>query len=339
MPLHSPTVRRLLLVGLLFLCLASTRPAAAQISTADPPCNGWTLHTRTDLAICPEVVIEGFPAQGLAAIGAITFDTEGVLYVSRPASGDVLRLRPDPQRRAQFLPPETVAAGLVVPQGLACADTICYVATGTQVIRLSDQQALLSDLSPYAAHPLHLDATGRLWVGDDHRLRTVATDGSNPHSTITTDNPVADFGWTAQGTLWASDGDSELHRITPGTGSPAVIALPPDSSPTGVAFYPDQTDLAFPQWAAGLLVVTSGSWNTPLLTGYELWRVPFAADQPQSAQTIIPANYPDSDAVASVQLTSFFPDHPVALAVSPEGWVYIAVREGRIVRLRPRVTA
>jgi glucose/arabinose dehydrogenase len=117
-----------------------------------------------------------------------------------------------------------------------------------------------------------------------------------------------------------------------------TIAFAPASAPSGIAFYPNTSGVAFPQYAGGLLVVTSGSWNTTIINGYELWIVPFAVpDQPGTPIRLIPANTERSSSNAALSALSFFPDHPVTVAVSPEGWIYAATREGRVIRLRPRI--
>jgi glucose/arabinose dehydrogenase len=318
--------------SVLSICVVSllVRPVIA--ASADPACDGWTRHTRTLSSICPEIVIDGLSGQGITAIGALAFDSRGALYVSRPATGEVLRLSPDDQHAGKFLPPETIATGLNVPYGVACADVTCFVTTNTQLVRLTDKAVLVSDLTPYEVHPLHLDPQQRLWTSSAGSLIRVKRDGSDVQVSPPWKSPIADFGWTSKGSLWASDGRSHVQTES----AVSAINFSPNSTPTSLTFYSNQAGSAFPQFANGLLIVTSGSWNAVTLTGHELWFVPFVEDQPGSPMALIPANIDRSNADAALYLLTFFPDHPVAVAVSPEGWIYVGLREGQIVRLRPR---
>ncbi len=137
------------------------------------------------------------------------------------------------------------------------------------------------------------------------------------------------------------------------TEQPAVT-LPPHSAPAGLTLYRGN---AFPEMDSDFLLVTSGSWNRRLPTGYTLYRVCFdsqgklencaAADgqpvldsqgTPTPLENIIPVDaYYRDHSLESLHITgqSFYPDHPVDVAVSSEGWIAIALMEGSIIQVRP----
>ncbi|MHB8625929.1 MAG: hypothetical protein ACYDBJ_01945 [Aggregatilineales bacterium] len=315
----------LLLIALAALPSSVAAHIEAQI---DPPCNGWALHTRTLSTICPEVILDGLTGQGVAAIGSIAFDANGDLYVSRPATGQVLRLTP---HDGNFDPPAVIASGLDFPGGLACSGDICYTATDTTITRLTDGKAMVIGLPSGDLRPLRIGSDGRLYTTRGKQTISLAIDGTDEHPVAEISTPPLDFAWSSNGTLWFSDGNQSVRSIH------AEVAFAPASAPSGIAFYPNTPDLAFPQFGGGLLVVTSGSWNTTTIDGYELWIVPFvASDRPGTPIRLIPADTERSSADAALVALSFFPDHPIAVAISPEGWIYAATREGRVIRLRPR---
>ena len=321
-----------LLIGLLISCASGPIDSAARSS--DPPCDGWMLHTRTLLTICPEVVIEGLSGQGVTAIGEMAFDSFGVLLVTRPATGEVLSLLPDKQHAGKFLPPETFATGLNFPYGIACAGSQCYVSTQTQIIRLKDQSVVISDLTAYAVHPLHIVGDKQLVTANGSSVVSVNLDGSH-EVTGSWPHPIVDFGYSAASDFWTADGTSRVESDP--IGQIPTIDFSPNSGPSALTFYPNQVGLAFPQFANAMLVVTAGSWGATVVAGYELWLVPFSGGHPGTPRTLIPANTDRTNSDAALYLLTFFPDHPVAVSISPEGWIYVATREGRIVRLRPRV--
>jgi glucose/arabinose dehydrogenase len=112
-----------------------------------------------------------------------------------------------------------------------------------------------------------------------------------------------------------------------------VITFDPGSHPTGVAFYRGD---AFPDYRGNLLVALSGSWNTPTITGYEILLVSFSDGKPGPVQRILP-NTVRNTSDAAQGMTSFYPYHMTAFAISPEGWIYVSIAEGRIYRFRPLV--
>ncbi|MBN1563160.1 MAG: hypothetical protein JXA10_04930 [Anaerolineae bacterium] len=188
-----------------------------------------------------------------------------------------------------------------------------------------------------------------------------ALDGSDKQIVATGFNDPADFAWHPDtGDLWVVDSAAtnssenegtpppdELNRIaaatTPGSdyaaATPAFTFIDAQNRPAGVAFY---TSDAIPFWSGDLLVAQRGSWNVPEPAGYAVMVVPFDED----ANPVYPMDrvaprdtYARSyDAVSNLSLLGqgFYPYHPVDVAVSAEGWIYVALEEGRILRFRPR---
>ncbi len=310
-----------LTVGVMLLVVLLNLPSPQKA----PPCDNWTLHTRTLPSICPEVIAELPSAQGVAAVWGLAFDQQGALLFTRPATGQVMRMTHQAER---FDPPQVVAESLALPFGIACAADACYVATETAILRLNDQAVILAGLPTGEARSLHIGVDGSLYTTRVGQLIRFARDGSGLQAINTLAAPVADFDWSAGGTLWASDDANRVRSAA------STIPLTPDSHPQGITFYRGN---AFPQFRNGLLIVTAGSWNTPTIAGYELLFVPFeASGLPSAVMRLIPANTERSSSDAALAALSFFPDHPVSVAVDANGWIYVAVREGRIIRLRPR---
>lgn len=113
---------------------------------------------------------------------------------------------------------------------------------------------------------------------------------------------------------------------------PPVVTFDPGSHPTGLVFY---RGAAFPEYQGQLLVALAGSWNTATISGYELMLVPLKDGKATIPRRILPTT-PRVTSDAAQGMTSFYPYHIAALAISPEGWIYTAIAEGRIYRFRPR---
>ena len=134
----------------------------------------------------------------------------------------------------------------------------------------------------------------------------------------------------------------------------ATIAFPAHSHPAGLAWY---HGAAFPAFEDDLLLVASGDWNQRLPVGYALYRVCFDSEGvlepclqpdgnparlepglPSSVERLAPVYsvYPDQDVIQlQIQDQGFYPDHPLDVTISPEGWIVLSLQEGRILRLRP----
>lgn len=208
-------------------------------------------------------------------------------------------------------------------------------------------------------------------TGDDPRpgrLLSYALDGTDERTIATGFYHPGGFAWhPVTGELWLVDGGgpdapAELNRIVPGAdygfpacpgdraleapdapecagAEPPAALLPVQSGPAAVAFYQSG---AFALWQGDLLVALSGSWSLPEPSGYALAALDFVDDAPTGRlDTIVPSSAPPIQhrSLAAIALAGrgFYPQHPVGVAVTPEGWIVIATQEGRVFRARPRV--
>ena len=200
------------------------------------------------------------------------------------------------------------------------------------------------------------------------RLLSFALDGSDEREEATGFYRPGGLAWHPDtGELWLVDGGgpeapAELNRVVPGgdygfpacpgdralsapdapecagTQPPAVL-LPVQSAPAAAAFYLAD---AFALWQGDLLVVLSGSWSLVEPAGYALVALDFAGGSPTGAlDTVVPSSAPPiqhrSLAGISIAGRGFFPQHPIGIAITPEGWILVATQEGRVYRARPRV--
>jgi glucose/arabinose dehydrogenase len=121
-----------------------------------------------------------------------------------------------------------------------------------------------------------------------------------------------DFGWPhcdSRGQPLRSDNPNPCAN----TISPLQV-FDPGSHPTGLTFYRGD---AFPDLRGKLLVLLSGSWNTPTISGYEMMLAPFADSKPGPPQRFLP-NTGRVTSDAAQGMTSFYPYHMTAIAISPE---------------------
>lgn len=120
-----------------------------------------------------------------------------------------------------------------------------------------------------------------------------------------------------------------------------LITFPYQSNPSGIVFYTSNLgrEDKFWFWENSLVVAFSGSWNLVEPAGYELSVVKFVNGRPRRIDRIAPKVNPpepvDSLSGYSISGRGFFPYRPVDVVVSPEGWIYVALEEGRIIRFRP----
>lgn len=147
--------------------------------------------------------------------------------------------------------------------------------------------------------------------------------------------PGADFGWPycvgADGVMLLP-GRADCDGVTP-----PAFSLPTHSTPVGLAYVESAT---FPALEGKLLVVLQGSNNEAYMQGYALVAVDPA--QPDAPYTLVVPSYPDdyrprfSLQDLNVRTSGVWPQRPFDVAVSPEGWVYLSISDGRIIALRPR---
>lgn len=149
----------------------------------------------------------------------------------------------------------------------------------------------------------------------------------------------ADFGWPAcvgAGNLpdeAAPDADCDAAT------APA-LTFPTGSTPLGMAAYTADT---LPDLDGTLLVILNGSRHQVDLRGYALAVVRFeSAGDPAGYDILIPfeavtpARVGYSLAEMNYRTSGFWPNRPLDVAVSPEGWLYISVSGGEILAVRPR---
>jgi len=180
----------------------------------------------------------------------------------------------------------------------------------------------------FAWHP----ATGELWIVD--RASPAALGAPDELNRWTAG---ADYGFPACVGDREPDprfsGDADACQST----EPPRLTFPHQSSPSGIAFYPYD---AFPFWEGDLITALNGSSDRPEPAGYALVAVEFAEGQPAgTVDQIAPAGtHGETISVPEYSLLGrgFYPYHPVDVVVSREGWLYVSLQEGRILRLRPR---
>jgi len=264
---------RVIFLGLIInLCLIIATHGG-KVAAAPPvtPCDNWPISTRTLPDICPEIILDQYYTDGIASFWGLAFDLQNNLYVTRPATREILRLSYD-SNTGRFAKPEIY---------------------GSQVSMFYEW----------------------LWV----------------FGLINRDMPLnTSIAWDDAGTLWYSSGANTI-RSAKGDVIPLIGTNP---NPAGITFYRGE---AFPRYQSGLLTVTQGSWNGTIIDGHELLWIPFTSGKPGEIVKLIPANVGNrTTSDAALSHLSFHPDHPVSVAVDHNGWIYVALREGRIIRLRPR---
>ncbi len=183
--------------------------------------------------------------------------------------------------------------------------------------------------------------TGELWIADEGHI-VPGADKHGPPDELNRvpgdlDGKIADFGFGVCGT----GAQPAPNPVACAAALPPAVTFPAQSSPSGVAFYPSDR---YPFWQGDLLVALRGSWDVLEPTGFGVTVIGFGADgQPDGGQDwVAPTTENGStfDDLPQSELSlagmGFFPFHPSDVAVSPEGWIYVAVEEGRILRYRPR---
>ncbi len=196
---------------------------------------------------------------------------------------------------------------------------------------------------------------------------SVARDGSDRQVIATGLRNPLDIAWNPHsGDLWIADsrgkgaGYDAIFRV------PAESASPPDfgypncldgtesacaevdapaftfedqSTPSSLAFY---TGDEWPFWTGDLFVALAGSWNRVVPSGYAIAALDFTAEAVLSGDSEIVMPNSETTWMAdsldgfSLNELGFFPEHPVDLVFDQQGWLYVALSEGRIYRLRPR---
>ena len=232
-----------------------------------------------------------------------------------------------------------------------------YVSVGAACERCTDQPGQVVSYAPDGTdarviatglkNPRDFDwnpATGELWIADEGRVMPGADANGPPDelNRVPSDPGVntADFGFAVCGI----DPQSAPDPAACAAALAPAVTFPAQSGPNGLAFY---TSDRYPFWQGDLLVALRGSWDVLEPTGYGVTVIGFGADgQPDGGQDWIAPTTEDGstfDDLPVFELSlagmGFFPFHPSDVVVGPEGWIYVAVEEGRILRYRPRPPA
>lgn len=191
---------------------------------------------------------------------------------------------------------------------------------------------------------------------DDPRrgaLLSFALDGSDERIEASGLYHPTDFAWQPDtGDLWIADNHlpvilsgadpvpDELNVFVPGadySSQPPGLTFDPGSSPSGLAFYRSET---YPDYQGKLLVTLRGSWGLPAPSGYAVLVVSIEAGGAVVSDVIAPSAPPSSSPLSieeySIVGQGIFPEHLADIAVSAEGWIYLSLEEGRILRFRPQ---
>lgn len=313
-------------------------PCAERPTFSDPP---WV----DGRLFCPELVIEATEL-GELPFTILATAPDGTLYAARPLLGQVLAIR---DSDGDLLPDEAeiIAGGLSLPNGLAYHEDALYIAAGTTLYRWDGSLTPLVDDLPVLPGGwiggLALGPDERLYValGPDSGEGTVLSftlDGDDRRSEARGLSQAAQMAFL-HNRLWATDNaPASLLQITEDSVA-AAYEFPAGSRPWGIAAY---EHAALPILQDTLLVVLNGSQNQTPISGYELVSVQFdEAGQPIESLTLIPQRTTARNREAftptemNYRASGFWPERPLGVAVSPEGWVYVSVSGGAILALRP----
>ncbi len=172
---------------------------------------------------------------------------------------------------------------------------------------------------------------GELWATDSARTGLNRTSQLDELNHIMTGD---DYGWPACiGAENKPDADLEAGTDCDDVTAP-TLTFPTASTPLGIAAYTGDT---LPDLTDTLVVTLNGSRNRPDIQGYALAVVKFANGQPTHYEILIPAEtHRQTFTLAEMNYrnSGFWPERPLGVAVSVEGWVYISTGT-EILALRP----
>ena len=314
------------------LAFAALAVAADGTLYAASPLRGevWALRDRDG---------DGLPEDAQRVLTGLTLpsglDWSGdALYISGGAQ--IWRLR-DGAREAELLVADLpVAAGqwggdlvvgaegeLFVSLSAACAT--CDTEEAASILGMATDGSRRRTLARGLRQPSGLALReGELWVTDSAGR---ADEGGDALNRV---REGAHFGWPGCAGPAETAGAGCAERDAP------ALVLPAGSRPYGLAWYAHD---ALPGLRDSLLVTLHGSRQRVDLRGYALAAVGFdAAGEVLEAEVILPGHAGESDfSVARMNSrgSGFWPERPLDVAVSPEGWIYLSMTGGRILALRP----
>jgi glucose/arabinose dehydrogenase len=217
----------LILIG---VCMLTAGIVHAQPAT--PACMSNFRYPRVPPTVCGEILVDHLNSQGMISISSMVFGPDGSLYFARPATSEIMRLKPD--GAGFFESPQVFASQLPEPpNGLTYYEKAWYVSGDTTIVRLrdqdndgtaDDQQILVGDLPGESGGWL-----GNIRVGPDKRLYVAkasscdactetdprraallsfALDGSDPQIVARGLKDSYDFDWDpGNGTLYIVDNE------------------------------------------------------------------------------------------------------------------------------------
>ena len=306
--------------------LYATRPLYGQVMAL----------TDTDgdrLPDASEVLIDGLTTpNGLAVYDGALYIAGGS-HIYRWQAGDLTTLVDDLPAGAGFWT-SGIAIGpderLYVATGANCDD--CVPDEGRGVIYSfaldgSDRQLVAEGLR----QPVGLAfLDGTLWVNDSAREGLFDTPNLDELNRVT---PGAHFGWPY--CIGAENTPDLAGDFDCAQASPPVMTFPTGSNPLGMATYRGG---AFPDLANRLIMVQGGEAEHVDLRGFAVLALR-VDESPTQETALIPAETGDNFGFTVQEMnyrtSGFWPRHPLGVAVSPEGWIYVSVNGGQILVLRP----
>lgn len=325
------------------------------------------LSPRVDIRFCLELAMYT-PEEGEMAFFSLAFAPDGALYTSRPLRGQVVALR-DSDGDALPDRADVVLEGLALPSALLWHEGALLIATEGSVLRWQQDGALetlISDLPPSDfLHTALAVWQGRLYVGigacqacgRTGEVRAYPLGGGEVGEVVMRLTGVPLAFAVLSDTLYVSelapedapDARDALYRV--GESLPIVRFA---RHVTPIAFAPYR-GAAFPFLSGQVLMLHMGQANSSIPLGYDLTAIaangsdvrawawtPLAPRDDSIVELdfrLLPTepspifDNPTSEYI-SRRGTGFYPHLLYSVAVSPEGWIYLALSGGRLYALR-----
>ncbi|MBX3083534.1 MAG: PQQ-dependent sugar dehydrogenase [Anaerolineae bacterium] len=275
--------------------------------TYDEPTSAWYVSSDTMLLKLTDndddgsaeqtILVRDLPGRSGGWLGDVRVGPDRRLYVAKAASCDSC-LEPDARRAALLSFALDGSDSRIVATGLRDAYSFTWTPDGALYIVDNERQNQAAELNVVPAGQTGLDFG---WPRCDAQRRPIAgIDGATADYCATTTAPILTF-------------DADSH-------------------PTGIVYYAAN---AFPQYTGALFICFAGSWDNTVISGHTLIVARLdAAGAVASTGRLIPYSQ-QTTSDASIIKTSFHPYRPYSLVISPDGWLYISIAEGRVYRFRP----